>query len=152
MKNKISKSKFNVSQTVEGKKKRTHNGILFSSELECNYYKHLLQQKAEGLVDSIELQPKFLLQDKYIRKCDRKKILAIWYIADFKIIDNMGHEKVVDTKGMAKSDAILKRKMMEFLYPEVDFHWVSWSKCDGCWIEYDLLIEVRRKRKKDKGK
>ena len=144
------KSKFNVSQTIEGKLKRTHNSILFASELECDYYKYLLQEQEKGLIKEIILQPKYLLQEKYIRKCDNKRILAIYYVADFKTIDNFGHEKVIDTKGMPKSDGILKRKMMEFLYPDVDFHWISWSQCDGGWVDYDLLMENRRARKKVK--
>jgi len=146
------KSKFNVSQSPEGKLKRTHNGILFASELEKDYYVYLLELQEVGEVVSIELQPKFLLQDKYIRKCDGKKILAIYYVADFKTVDKLGHEKIIDTKGMAKPDALIKRKMMEYLYGDVDFHWISWSKCDGGWIDYDDLISLRRKRKKEKVK
>lgn len=144
------KSKYNVDQTDKGKLKRTHNNIVFASELECNYYKYLLQQKEQGKVETIELQPKYLLQEKYTRKCDNKKILGIWYIADFKIVDNLGHEKVVDTKGMPKSDSLMKRKMMECLFPDIDFHWISYSKCDGGWVEYDFLIVARRKRKNAK--
>ncbi len=139
------KSKFNVNQSPEGKKKRTHNGILFSSELEKDYYVYLLEQQSLGLIESIELQPKFLLQKGYVRKCDGKKILPIYYIADFNV-----DGKIIDTKGMPKSDGILKRKMFEYLYPDISFSWVSWSKQDGGWIEYDLLMVERRKRKKDK--
>lgn len=146
------KSKFNVSQTIEGKLKRTHNSILFASELECDYYKYLLQEQEKGLIKEIILQPKYLLQEKYIRKCDNKRILAIYYVADFLTIDNFGHEKVIDTKGLAKPDALIKRKMMEYLYGDIDFHWISYSKCDGGWIEYDDLIVARRKRKKAKIK
>ena len=44
----------------------------------------LLQLKEQGQVIDIELQPKFLLQDKYIYK--GKTVRKMEYIADFKVI------------------------------------------------------------------
>jgi len=147
----IKKSKYNVDQTDKGKLRRTHNDILFDSELECRYYKYLLELQIIGDVIEIELQPKYCLFDKYIRKCDNKKILAINYVSDFRITykkDNL--VKVVDTKGNPDSVSLIKRKMLEGLNPDIDFHWISWSKIDGGWIEYDLLKEARKLRKKAK--
>lgn len=148
------KSKFNVSQTPEGKLKRTHNGILFSSETECNYYKYLLDLQTEGKVVSIQLQPKYLLFNGYIRKSDGKKILPICYFLDFKVTyADANRIELVDVKGSPpKADCLIKRKMFEKVYPDLDLKWLAWSKQDGGWIDYSLLCKLRKERKKSKVK
>ena len=130
------------------------NGHAFSSDLEFKYYKYLLELQEQGIVKQIELQPKFQLQEKYKRKCDGKSILAIYYISDFRITYSDNSVQVVDTKGDPDNIAILKRKMMEYLYPDIDFHWISYSKQDSenGWIEYDELKKLRKERKKAKNK
>jgi hypothetical protein len=143
------KSKFNVDQTPKGKQKRTYNSIIFDSELERNYYIYLLGLMAEGKVVSIELQPKYILQNSYIRN-DGKKIRAVKYIADFKVSYSDGSVLVVDTKGKADSTALLKKKLLEYRHPDIKLIWVCWSKCDNGWIEYDELQKARKQRKKTK--
>jgi len=127
------------------------NGHEFSSDLEFKYYKYLLGLQ-QGIVKQIELQPKFQLQEKYKRKSDGKSILAIYYISDFRVTYNDNSVQVIDTKGDPDNIAILKRKMMEYLYPDIDFHWIAYSKQDSenGWIEYDELKKLRSARKKAK--
>jgi len=128
------------------------NGHEFSSDLEFKYYKYLLGLQEQGIVKQIELQPKFQLQEKYKRKSDGKSILAIYYISDFRVTYNDNSVQVIDTKGDPDNIAILKRKMMEYLYPDIDFHWIAYSKQDSenGWIEYDELKKLRSARKKAK--
>lgn len=146
-------SKFNIDQSDQGKLKRTYDNILFDSEMEKDYYIYILDLKAKGKVVSIQLQPIYELFKGYIRKCDKKKILPICYYLDFKITYADGSIQVIDVKGSPpKADCLIKRKMFEKIYPDLDFHWVSWSAKDGGWIEYDQLVKLRRERKKVKAK
>lgn len=144
------KSKFNVSQSPEGKLKRTFEGILFSSELECNYYKYLLEEKAVGNVVSIKLQPKFLLQEAFIK--NGKKYNKIEYVSDFLVVYSDMSQKIIDAKGQMTSDFKLKYKMFNKLYSELILECWSYSKIDGGWILYEDLIIARRNRKKNKSK
>jgi len=150
----IKRSKHNVDISPSAKKKRTLNGHEFSSDLEFRYYKYLLDLQTQGKVKNIELQPKYILQEKYKRKSDGKSILAIYYISDFRITYSDDSVQVVDTKGDPDNMAILKRKIFEKLYPDVDFHWIAYSKQDSDigWIEYDELKKLRSARKKAKDK
>ena len=123
----------------------TVDGIRFDSKEEARYYELLKEKKAQGLIVNFELQPKYLLQPPF--KYSGKTIRAIYYIADFLIYHLDGTEEVIDIKGMAVPVALMKRKMMQYRYPELKLTWLSrsikWGDTDG-WIEYDAL---KRKRK-----
>lgn len=143
----MARSKYNVSGN---KDKRTYNGIVFDSELEMKYYKEVILPKYEsGEITDYELQKEYILQDKF--KHNGKSVQAIKYVADFYVVYKDGHEEIVDTKGMPDAVAKLKRKMMWYLYPTLEYHWLAWSRIDGGWIEYDDLKKARALRKKAKG-
>ncbi len=144
------RSKHNVDQTEKGKLKRTFNDVLFSSELEKNYYVYLLEQKDKGLIIDIQLQPKYLLQEAFIKH--GKKYNKIEYVSDFLVTYADGSKKTIDAKGQMTADFKLKLKMFNMRYPDEILECWSYSKIDGGWILYDDLIKARRKRKKDKGK
>ena len=61
--------------------------------------------------------------------------------------------KVIDVKGMATTTAKLKAKLFRYKYPDVKLTWICKApKYTGLeWIEYDELIKVRRKRKREKN-
>ena len=137
------RSKYNVSSNKE---KRTCEGIVFDSELECRFYKEVvLPNYKSGNICKYELQKPYILQEKY--KHDNKTIQPIKYVADFYLVDNNGKEIVIDTKGMADSVALIKRKMMWYLFPSLDFKWISYCKKYGGWIEYDELKRLRKQNK-----
>ena len=124
---KITRSKFNVDKD---KSKRTHNGIVFDSVLEMEYYRDVLCPAVEsGDVVSYELQKPYELQPKF--RHDGKSVQPIKYVADFFIIYKDGHEEVIDTKGCPDSVALLKRKLFWYKFPEVDYKWVTWVKKFG---------------------
>ena len=133
--------------TKYNNKKIVADGITFDSKEEYRYYELLKEKKAQGLIINFELQPKYLLQPSF--KYNGKTIRAIHYIGDFLIYHLDGTEEVIDIKGMAVPVALMKRKMMQYRYPELKLTWLSrsvkWGDTDG-WIEYEEL-KKRRKAK-----
>lgn len=95
------------------------NGIAFDSKKEAAYYEDLLWLQRTGAVKSIELQPEFVLQPSYERK--GKKVRPIIYRADFKVTEASGHVYYVDTKGMRTQVYLIKKKMLLYRYPDIDF-------------------------------
>jgi hypothetical protein len=143
------RSKFNVDRSEKGKQKRTYDGILFDSELECKIYKnYLIPWMEKGIVTNVTLQPKFELQPKFTKH--DKKILAINYIADFEVFYTDGRVEVWDAKGMATSDAKIKRKMFDYVYPDKILRWVAISKIDGGLCDIEVIAKGRKERKKTK--
>lgn len=96
------------------------NGIVFDSQKEGNYYCQLLMLERAGVVTDIRLQVPFVLQPKYTKN-DGTKCRAITYRADFVVDYADGHTEVVDVKGFRTKEYILKRKMLEYKYPDIKF-------------------------------
>ena len=142
----MARTKFNVDKDTE---KRTCDGIVFDSVLEMRYYRDVLCPLREsGDIVLCELQKSYELQPSFIH--DGKTVRAITYVADFFVRYRDGHEEVIDTKGMPDSVAKLKRKLFWFKYPDIIYRWVSYSKIDGGWCDYDFLKQQRAARKRDK--
>jgi len=93
------------------------DGIKFHSKLEARYYQQLKWAKEGKTLKDFQLQPKFILQDKFEK--NGKKIRAITYSADFLVTDNEGNQSVIDIKGSPKmTEAFkLKYKMFEAKFP-----------------------------------
>lgn len=118
----------NVKQvSVAGKREsKYHNkiayydGIAFDSIKERDYYADvLLPLKWAGEIKSIDMQVSFVLQPPF--KHGGKTIKGIKYVADFVITYPDGRKKVIDTKGCRTKEYQLKRKMLLYKYPEIDF-------------------------------
>lgn len=115
------------------------------------YYRDVVCPLEEsGDVVYYELQKPYELQPKF--EHDNRTVKSITYVADFFIRYKDGHEEVIDTKGCPDQTAILKRKMFWYVYPDVTYRWVSFSKRDGGWIDYDVLKKKRAARKREKKK
>ena len=97
-------------------KKTVVDGITFDSKKEGEYYCNLKLLKRAGIVKKIELQPKFILQEKF--KKNGKTHRAITYIADFKVTYADGKVEIVDVKGVETQVFKIKRKMFEYKYPD----------------------------------
>ena len=144
-------SKYGVDLSAKGKKNRTEDGITFDSDLECRYYREVVKEGIkDGTIDHCDLQVKYQLQPKFEKK--GKKYLPINYVADFVIYYTDGSVLVVDTKGLPDATAKLKKKLMDFCYPDLDYIWVGYSKIDGGWLEYSELEKKRKQRKKEKDR
>lgn len=139
-------TKFNVSKD---KKERTCDGIVFDSAMEMRYYEEvILPGIAEGEIKNFERQKKYILQPAF--KHEGSKVLPIEYKADFYIEYADGREVVIDIKGFADAQAKIKRKMFWYVYPEIDYQWVCFSRIDGGWTSYEDVQKGRAARRKIK--
>lgn len=142
----IERTKFNVDKDKE---KRSFDGIVFDSVLEMKYYRDVVCPMLEsGDLVECERQKPYVLQPKFIR--NGKTVLPINYVADFRLVYKDGHEEVIDTKGCPDSVAKMKRKMFWYVYPDIDYRWICYSKIDGGWQEYEYVKQQRALRKRDK--
>lgn len=138
------RTKFNVDKDRE---KRTLDGIVFDSQMEMRYYRDVvLPQMRSGDIVTCELQKEYELQPKF--EHDGRLVRPITYVADFYLEYKNGMKEVIDTKGFADSCAKMKRKMFWFIYPELRYRWICYSKIDGGWCDYDTVQKHRKERKK----
>ena len=103
-------------------KKVIYNGIKFDSKKENSRYITLKQLENAGIIESLELQPKFLLLDTIHYK--GKTYPKTYYKADFKYKTKDGVEIIEDVKSKitSKDKAYrLKIKMLLTKYPDIDF-------------------------------
>ena len=136
------KNKYNNKKTVV-------DDIVFDSKNESLYYESLKDMKEKGLIKDYELQPKYLLQESFVK--DGKKYRAITYIADFKVINNDGSFYVVDIKGMLTTEFKIKMKLFNYKYPNIELKLISRSLKFGNeygFIDYYELQKIRKQNKK----
>jgi len=101
-----------------------YKGLKFDSSMEFNFYIELLSQKEKGEVLEIELQPVFILQEKFRYK--NKAIRDIKYKSDFKVTYKDGTIIIFDVKGMPPTPEFkLKWKMVKFLNQDMDFRCIK---------------------------
>lgn len=150
------RSKFGVNVTAKGKADRTcidyitGEPIVFDSKLEKRYYEEVVVPGLkDGTIVKAELQKRYKLQPSF--KYKGETIRAIDYISDFTLTYSDGSILVIDIKGQPTADAKIKKKMMHYVYPELNFIWLSHTVATG-WIEYKDLQKLRRERKKKENK
>lgn len=146
------KSKYGVDMTKAGKTKRSFEGIVWDSELELKIYRdYLLPLKAQGEILSIELHKEFILQPAYTKNGER--VRPIVYESDYVITWKDGTSEVWDAKGgMIDPVATLKKKMFNYVYPELTLRWMTISIIDGGVVSFDVVKKARAQRKKAKKK
>lgn len=105
---------------VSSKIDRTFNGITFDSKAEMHRYFELFTLEKKGEIGDLELQPKYVLQPAFTDKSGAKQ-REIAYIADFRYRDEHGRTIVEDVKGLKTSDYKIKKKMLLYRYPEINF-------------------------------
>lgn len=103
-----------------GARKTQVNGILFDSKREANRYRELLLMQRAGIVKEIELQPQYVLIDKFKHKRTGKVIQPIKYTADFLVTYPDGHQEIEDAKGAITRDYALRKKLFYNRYPELE--------------------------------
>ena len=152
MKSKKQYSKYHVDISNNGKLKRTSidlktgKSIIFDSLLEKRYYENIIVPGMQaGSISDYKLQKKYILQPSF--KHQSKTIRAIDYVADFWVRYADGTEKVYDTKGgMVDPSAKIKRKMMYYKYPDLDYQWITWTSTTG-WIDFDEYQKIKKSKK-----
>ena len=123
------RSKYNVDNSPIGKLKRTYQGILFDSQLECRFYKeYLLPKLKKGMIKSIRRQVRYKLLPSFIYVYDDKKQRAIEYISDFDVLYSDNSFMVIDVKGMVKPIDRLKAKLFKYKYPDINFKFAEYTK------------------------
>lgn len=96
------------------------DGIIFASKKEARKYNELKLLKRAGEIKDFELQPEFELQPGYRDRFGRW-VHPIKYRADFRVIYPNGRVVVIDTKGYRTKDYRIKKKMLLYRYPDIEF-------------------------------
>lgn len=96
------------------------DGITFDSAKEARKYEELKLLQRAGEVVEIELQPEFELQPGY-RTPDGNYVRPIRYRADFRVTYKDGRVVVIDTKGYRTKEYLLKKKMLLYQHPDIEF-------------------------------
>ena len=128
------------------------DGYTFDSKVEGKYYEHLKDLKAKEKILNFELQPKYILLNKF--KYMGKSRQAITYTPDFLIYHTDGTEELIDVKGTSTQQGDMRKKLFQYRYRELKLTWVASSYKYGDengWIEYDELKKLRIKNKKKKA-
>lgn len=137
-------------------KKVELDGREFDSEAESKYYELLKERQAAGEIQSIELQPAFVLQPGF--KKNGKRFDAITYKADFMIYLPNGDVEVIDVKGVETDTFNLKKKMFEYKFPHLSLVLIGYKtrqknkKPIYHFMYLDELKKMRREAKKIKNK
>ena len=100
-------------------KKTWMKGRVYDSKKEANRAFELEMLAKYGKIQNLQKQVPFVLQEGYVNK-HGKKIRPITYIADFTYVED-GILVVEDTKGMETDVFKIKRKMLEYKYPDIEF-------------------------------
>lgn len=105
------------SRSKYGNKKTKTRGEAFDSKAEGKYYRKLLEMQKQGIVKEIELQPRFELQPTFKKNGVTHR--SIVYVADYRVTYSDGHIEIVDVKGAKTAIFIMKHKMFEYKYPDL---------------------------------
>lgn len=116
----LRKSKKNgkgFSQNKYKNKKVVIDGIIFASRTESEYYLALKEEEKNGIILSIEVQPRFILQETF--KKGGKTFRQIEYVSDFKVVGKDGSIRIIEIKGFETDIWKLKQKLFEYKYPDL---------------------------------
>ena len=98
------------------------DGFLFDSLAECRRYRELKLLEQAGLITGLIVHPSFILQPPF--KHHGRSERAIRYEADFSYFEK-GAEVVEDVKGVRTQLFEVKRKMLLYRFPDLDFRIVE---------------------------
>lgn len=102
-----------------GNKKVVVDGIKFDSLLEANRWQELKLLQRAKQIQNLDRQVRFELQPSY--KKNNKTIKAINYVADFVYYDLNKQKMIVeDTKGFKTDVYKLKKKIFEYVFPDLE--------------------------------
>ena len=108
----------NQKQNKYKNKKVSINGKVFDSKKEANRYCELIRMQQAGLIKDLETQKRYLLLDKF--KKNGKVYNQINYYADFVYYSIYEKKTVVeDVKGCKTEVYKIKKKLFEFIYPNL---------------------------------
>lgn len=128
-------------------KKVEHNGIVFDSKEELEYYLLLLDREKKGEIEDLRIHKSFTLIPSY--RLGAKIIKPLTYEADFVFYDNeLDIERVIDVKGFADDVFKLKKKLFDYKYQFINgLEVMKYAKSTG-WVNYDQYKKARASYKK----
>ena len=135
-------SKYNANKIVI-------DGYTFDSKVEGKYYEYLKDLKAKEKILNFELQPKYILLNKF--NYMGKSRQAITYTPDFLIYHTDGTEELIDVKGMETQQGNMRKKLFEYKYQNLKLTWIASNYKYGNengWIECGELKKLRKAAKK----
>lgn len=101
-----------------GNRKTTVDGITFASKIEAQRYQELKLLQRAGEISGLKTQVAFQLLPSF-RK-NGKTYRPTYYVADFTYYDHRAKKHVVeDTKGYKTQLYQLKKKIFEYVYPDL---------------------------------
>lgn len=106
---------------VSSKLDRTVHGRTFASKAEADRYLHLVMLERAGVISDLETQVEYLLVPAHVM-ADGTKVRAVRYYADFRYLDLRTQRRIVeDVKGCKTQAYIVKRAVLLWRYPEINF-------------------------------
>jgi hypothetical protein len=90
------------------------DGYTFDSKAEGERYLELKSWSQQGKISAIEVHPRFLLQE------GGNGMRPIYYVADFKYLDENSNPVIEDVKGVETAVFKLKKKLFQARYPELE--------------------------------
>jgi len=101
-------------------KKVVCDGHTFDSLKEKMWYQKYKLMQEQGIIKDLKLQPKYILQESF--RYEGKHNRAITYLADFQFYDvESGKTFVVDVKGYKTEVYKIKRKLLLYKFPNINF-------------------------------
>lgn len=101
-------------------KKVICDGHKFDSIKEKTWYLKYKFMQDQGIIKELQLQPKFILQETF--KYEGKTNRMITYSADFQFYDVASKRTiVVDVKGFKTEVYKIKRKLLLYKFPDINF-------------------------------
>lgn len=103
-------------------KKTEVDGVVYDSKREAKHAQQLQALADSGVIQNLQRQVRFTLQDAYINN-KGEKIRKIEYVADFVYVED-GKKIVEDVKGSKNTLTEvfkLKKKLFEYKYPDYFF-------------------------------
>jgi len=100
---------------------RTAHGHVFDSKAEMTRYYELAMLERAGEIKGLELQPAYELVPAYTTR-KGEKVRAMVYRADFRYLRLRDNRIIVeDVKGKATEAYKLKKKLLLWRYPDINF-------------------------------
>lgn len=110
-------NKYNVASVLD----RTVDGIRFDSKAEATRYILLCHLERAGHIRDLERQVPYVLVPKY-RRADGSVCRGVTYRADFRYFDVAKGKLIVeDVKGAITEGYRIKRALLEWRYPDINF-------------------------------
>lgn len=123
-------------------------GKWFDSDLEARYFRDVLLPLLEkGTIIDVQLQPKYILLDKFEKKGIKHQ--AVTYSPDFKLVYPLGKEVCIDVKGMENDRFPIKRKLFDYRYPDTELVVIKYVKKFGGWITVEEYSKAKAKEMKE---